>query len=78
MQFTQGTPLGAGKTQTLTAHSFPADRLFIWRAVPTTDGGRLALSVQEELKGSTITYRFDVSNTGSTATGYQLVRYEFR
>jgi len=78
VQSTQNTPLAAGAVQTVFSFGFPTDRLFVWRAVPTVDGGRLKLEVEEELAGSNITYRFRVTNTGTIATGYQLTYFQIR
>lgn len=79
VQFTQSNPLGAGGVQNVFAHGFPKNDLFVWRAIPTTEDGRLNLRVDEQLASNdTITYRFRVENTGSVATGYQLKFFRIR
>jgi len=78
VQATQNTPLAAGAVQSAFSFGFPSDRLYIWRAVPTADGAKLKLEVEEELDGSNITYRFRVTNTGTVPTGYQLTYFQIR
>jgi hypothetical protein len=69
--------LGAGASQTVFTFGYPDHTYFVWRAVPTTTGGRVQLiSTDIELAADgTYTYYLTVKITGAATTGYSLQRY---
>jgi hypothetical protein len=69
-----GTGLTAGASQTVFTFAWPANRHVLWRAVPTTTGGRVQLieqSIELAADGS-YTYWLTVKNTGTATTNYAL------
>ena len=74
-QITNTLPLGANHYWF--TFGYAVDQLVVWRAVPTTNGGKVKLDVETEASGGTLTYYLRVTNIGPAATDYQLIRYTF-
>jgi len=74
VQFTQGTPLAAGANEYVFTFSWPSSWVVNWRAIPTTNAGKVKLDLEIEYVQSndTYTYWLRVTNTGAVATTYQL------
>ncbi len=69
--------VAAGVQDNWFTFGYPTATRFLWRAVPTTVGGRVQLVIQDiELAADgTYTYYLSVKNTGSITTGYALQRF---
>jgi hypothetical protein len=67
-----GTGLGAGASQTWFTFGWPATWHVLWRIVPTTTNGKVALVEQsiERAVDGTYTYWLVVKNTGTVTTNY--------
>lgn len=77
-QVYQTTPLAAGGNEYWFTFGYAADQMVYWRVKPTTVGAKMRVDVEiEYATNNTVTYWLRVYNTGSTASGYQLVRYMF-
>jgi hypothetical protein len=79
VQVNQTTPLAGGTQEYWFTFGYPASQLVVWRALPTTNGGKLRLEVETEYVSAdnTVTYYLRVFNTGTVATTYQLIRTTF-
>jgi hypothetical protein len=70
--------VGVGSNQYWFTFGYNAGQLVVWRALPTTTGGKVKLDVETEAAGDgTVTYWLRVTNVGSVASDYQLIRYTF-
>lgn len=79
VQINQGALLSPGQNEYWFTFGYPADQLIVWRVKPTVVGGKLKLDVETELgANNTVTYYLRVYNTGTLATGYQVIRVHFQ
>jgi hypothetical protein len=74
--------LNPGASITWTSWGYNPNHMVIWWATPKTLGGKLSTSVETELEASgqgqgLIRYWITVRNTGTVATNYDLIRYNF-
>lgn len=77
-QVNQTTPLAAGGQEYWFTFGYSADQLVVWRVKPTVVGAKMRLEVETELStNNTVTYWLRVYNTGTVASGYQLIRHHF-
>lgn len=77
-QVNQTTPLAAGGQEYWFTFGYSADQLVVWRVKPTVVGAKMRLEVETEMStNNTVTYWLRVYNTGTVASGYQLIRHHF-
>ena len=78
VQVNQTAALAAGGQEYWFTFGYSADQLVVWRVKPTVVGAKLRVEVETELStGNTVTYWLRVYNTGTVASGYQLIRHHF-
>lgn len=77
-QVNQTTALAAGGQEYWFTFGYSADQLVVWRVKPTVVGAKMRLEVETEMStNNTVTYWLRVYNTGTVASGYQLIRHHF-
>lgn len=77
-QVNQTTALAAGGQEYWFSFGYSADQLVLWRVIPSVVGAKMKLEIETEMSNNnTVTYWLRVYNTGTVASGYQLVRYHF-
>lgn len=77
-QVNQTTPLAVGGQEYWYTFGYSADQLVVWRVKPTVVGAKMRLEVEIEMSANnTVTYWLRVYNTGTIASGYQLIRHHF-
>lgn len=77
-QVNQTTPLAAGGQEYWFTFGYSADQLVVWRVKPTVVSAKMRLEVETEMStNNTVTYWLRVYNTGTVASGYQLIRHHF-
>lgn len=77
-QVNQTTALAGGGQEYWFTFGYSADQLVVWRVKPTVVGAKMRLEVETELStNNTVTYWLRVYNTGTVASGYQLIRHHF-
>ncbi|MFN8446677.1 MAG: hypothetical protein U0175_38145 [Caldilineaceae bacterium] len=75
-QVNQTTALAAGGQEYWFTFGYDANQLVVWRVIPAVVGAKMRVDVETEMSNNnTVTYWLRVYNTGSVASGYQLVRY---
>ncbi|MEZ4732850.1 MAG: hypothetical protein R3E79_37575 [Caldilineaceae bacterium] len=78
VQVNQTTPLAAGGQEYWFTFGYSADQLVVWRVKPTVVGAKMRVEVETEMStNNTVTYWLRVYNTGTVASGYQLIRHHF-
>lgn len=78
VQVNQTTALAAGSNEYWFTFGYSADQLVVWRVKPTVVGAKMRVEVETELSANnTVTYWLRVYNTGTVASGYQLIRHHF-
>lgn len=78
VQVNQTTALAAGGQEYWFTFGYSADQLVAWRVKPTVVGAKMRLEVETEMStNNTVTYWLRVYNTGTIASGYQLIRHHF-
>lgn len=78
VQVNQATALAAGGQDYYFTFGYSADQLVVWRIKPTVVGAKMRLEVETEMSANnTVTYWLRVYNTGTVASGYQLIRHHF-
>lgn len=78
VQVNQTTALAVGGQEYWFTFGYSADQLVVWRVKPTIVGAKMRLEVETEMStNNTVTYWLRVYNTGTVASGYQLIRHHF-
>lgn len=77
-QVNEATLLAAGGQASYFTFGYSADQLVVWRVKPTVVGAKMRLEVETEMStNNTVTYWLRVYNTGTVASGFQLIRHHF-
>lgn len=78
VQVNQTAALAANGQEYWFTFGYAADQLVVWRVKPTVVGAKMRLEVETEMStNNTVTYWLRVYNTGTIASGYQLIRHHF-